>query len=148
MDGYNFSERFRLTVRQAHQEALALRHEYIGTEHLLLALLRDRESVAASVLQRFSVDPDETRQVVLGTLQQGKSAEIGPDLPYTSRGKKTLQLAMSQAREWDHNYVGPEHMLIGLLREKNGIGGQVLTHVGVTLDSALEQTLSILGEQH
>ncbi len=143
----NFSERTRRTLACAREEALELHYEYVGTEHILLALLRDGESVAAAVLRARSVDAEQTRQAVLGTLKKGRSTSGGADLPYTSRGKKTLELAMSQAREWRHDYVGPEHLLIGLLREKNGIGGQALLNAGITLDAARAHTLSILGEQ-
>jgi ATP-dependent Clp protease ATP-binding subunit ClpC len=143
-----FSERTRRTLARAREEAVGLNHEYVSTEHMLLALLRDIEGVAAEVLKTFSVDARKTRQVVLRIVKKGTSAlPNGTELPYTSRGKKTLDLAMAQAREWDHSYVGAEHLLIGLLREKQGIGAQILANAGVTVDAARAHTLSILGEQ-
>jgi ATP-dependent Clp protease ATP-binding subunit ClpC len=135
-------------VKHAHEEALALSHVYLGTEHMLLALLRETDGVAADVLKAFSADVTKTRQVVLGVLKKGTaSPPVGANLPYTSRGKKTMELAMWQAREWHHDSIGPEHVLIGLLREKGGIGAQVLMDAGVTLDVALAHTLSIVGKQ-
>src|SRR6266571_4715334 len=92
MNGYNFTDRVRKVLQMAREEAARLHHEYVGTEHILLGLIREGEAVAA-----------------------------GPDLPYTSRAKKVLELAMSEARELNHSYVGTEHLLLGLLREEKGI---------------------------
>ena len=145
MGSYNFNDEFRKALERAREEARQLNHEYVGGEHMLLALLRETDSVAAQVLKSFAVDVSQTREVLLGVLHKGTSASFGADLPYTSRGKRTLELAMIQSREWEHSHTGPEHLPIGLLREKNGIAGEVLVNAGVTLDAARAQTLSILG---
>jgi len=148
MGSYNFNDEFRTALAHARQEARLLNHEYVGGEHMLLALLRETDSVAAQVLKSFAIDVNQTREVLLGVLHKGTSASFAADLPYTSRGKRTLELAMIQSREWKHSHTGPEHLLIGLLREKNGIAGEVLAEAGVTLEGAQSQTLSLLNKQH
>ena len=137
MNGYNFTERVRKVLAMAREEAARLHHEYVGTEHILLGLIREGEGVAAAVLQNLSVDLDEMQQKIEETVKKGKAVQAtGPDLPYTSRAKKVLELAMSEARELNHSYVGTEHLLLGLLREEKGIAAQVLTDAGVNLDAA------------
>jgi ATP-dependent Clp protease ATP-binding subunit ClpC len=146
MNGYNFTERVRKVLAMAREEAERLRHEYVGTEHILLGLIREGEGVAAAVLQSLNVDLDEIQQKIEDTVKKGKAAAAtGPDLPYTSRAKKVLELAMAEARDLTHNYVGTEHLLLGLLREEKGIAAQVLTDAGINLDTARAETLRLLG---
>jgi ATP-dependent Clp protease ATP-binding subunit ClpC len=146
MNGYNFTERVRKVLAMAREEAARLHHEYVGTEHILLGLIREGEGVAAAVLQNLSVDLEEIQQKIEDTVKKGKAAAAtGPDLPYTSRAKKVLELAMSEARDLTHNYVGTEHLLLGLLREEKGIAAQVLTDAGINLDAARTETLRLLG---
>ena len=148
MNGYNFTERVRKVLAMAREEAARLHHEYVGTEHILLGLIREGEGVAAAVLQNLSVDLDEIQQKIEETVKKGKAAAAtGPDLPYTSRAKKVLELAMSEARELNHSYVGTEHLLLGLLREEKGIAAQVLTDAGINLDEARKETLRLLGTE-
>ena len=148
MNGYNFTERVRKVLAMAREEAARLHHEYVGTEHILLGLIREGEGVAAAVLQNLSVDLDEIQQKIEETVKKGKAAQTtGPDLPYTSRAKKVLELAMSEARELNHSYVGTEHLLLGLVREEKGIAAQVLTDAGVNLDAARTETLRLLGTE-
>jgi len=148
MNGYNFTERVRKVLAMAREEAARLHHEYVGTEHILLGLIREGEGVAAAVLQNLSVDLDEIQQKIEDTVKKGKASQTtGPDLPYTSRAKKVLELAMSEARELSHSYVGTEHLLLGLLREEKGIAAQVLTDAGVNLDAARAETLRLLGTE-
>jgi ATP-dependent Clp protease ATP-binding subunit ClpC len=148
MNGYNFTERVRKVLQLARDEAARLHHEYVGTEHILLGLIREGEGVAAAVLQNMNVDLDEVQQKIEETVKKGKAAQTtGPDLPYTSRAKKVLELAMSEARELNHSYVGTEHLLLGLLREEKGIGAQVLTDAGVNLEAARTETLRLLGTE-
>ena len=148
MNGYNFTERVRKVLAMAREEAARLHHEYVGTEHILLGLIREGEGVAAAVLQNLSVDLDEIQQKIEETVKKGKAAQAtGPDLPYTTRAKKVLELAMSEARELNHSYVGTEHLLLGLLREEKGIAAQVLTETGVNLDAARAETLRLLGTE-
>src|SRR5258707_2890368 len=148
MNGYNFTERVRKVLAMAREEAARLHHEYVGTEHILLGLIREGEGVAATVLQNLSVELDEIQQKIEETVKKGKAAQTtGPDLPYTSPAKKVLELAMSEARELRHSYVGTEHLLLGLLREEKGIAAQVLTDAGVNLEAARAETLRILGTE-
>ncbi|MGZ3330848.1 MAG: ATP-dependent Clp protease ATP-binding subunit [Gemmatimonadaceae bacterium] len=148
MNGYNFTERVRKVLAMAREEAARLHHEYVGTEHILLGLIREGEGVAAAVLQNLSVDLDEIQQKIEETVKKGKAAAAtGPDLPYTSRAKKVLELAMGEARDLSHGYVGTEHLLLGLLREEKGIAAQVLTDAGVNLDAAKAETLRLLGTE-
>jgi ATP-dependent Clp protease ATP-binding subunit ClpC len=146
MNGYNFTDRVRKVLQMAREEAARLHHEYVGTEHILLGLIREGEGVAAAVLTNLNVDLDEIQQRIEETVKKGKApAPEGPDLPYTSRAKKVLELAMSEARELNHSYVGTEHLLLGLLREEKGIAAQVLTDSGVSLEQARAETLRLLG---
>ncbi len=148
MNGYNFTERVRKVLAMAREEAARLHHEYVGTEHILLGLIREGEGVAATVLQNLSVELEDIQQKIEETVKKGKAGQTtGPDLPYTSRAKKVLELAMSEARELNHSYVGTEHLLLGLLREEKGIAAQVLTDAGVNLDAARAETLRILGTE-
>src|SRR6185369_16164621 len=147
MNGYNFTERVRKTLAYAREEASALHHEYVGTEHILLGILREGEGVAMTVLQNLGANGDSLRDNILVAVKRGNpAAKPREDLPYTSRAKKVLELAMSEARELSHAYVGTEHTLLGLLREEKGIAALVLTGSGVTLDGARTETLNILGE--
>jgi ATP-dependent Clp protease ATP-binding subunit ClpA len=144
MNGYNFTERVRQNLAMAREEAAALKNEYISTEHILLGLLRT-DGVGATVLQNLNVDIDVLRGDVIRRVKPGTKPTVGPDLPYTSRGKKCLELAMSEARELDHPYVGTEHLLLGLLREEKGIAAQALVAAGVTLETARAEMVRILG---
>jgi ATP-dependent Clp protease ATP-binding subunit ClpC len=137
--GYNFTQNVRRVLALAREHANALRHEYVGTEHLLLGLLED-DGVAGAVIQRIGADRDRISQLVLTTVQRGRTESNRPDLPYTSRAKKSLELSMSEARDMGHNYVGCEHLLLGLLVEGKGIAAQALNSVGVTLDGARTET--------
>src|SRR5205814_1760515 len=137
MNGYNFTDRVRKVLQMAREEAARLHHEYVATEHILPGLIREGEGVAAAVLTNLNVDLEEIQQKIEETVKKGKAAAAaGPDLPYTSRAKKVLELAMSEARELNHSYVGTEHLLLGLLREEKGIAAQVLTDAGVNLEQA------------
>jgi ATP-dependent Clp protease ATP-binding subunit ClpA len=146
--GYNFTERVRKVLGMAREEAARLHHEYVGTEHILLGLIREGDGVAATMLQNLSVDMDAMERVIDETVKRGNPAQTtGPDLPYTSRAKKVLELAMAEAREVNHSYVGTEHLLLGLLREQMGIAAQVLHDAGVTTEDARAEMLRILGSE-
>src|SRR5687768_5986877 len=115
MNGYNFTERVRKVLQFAREEALALRHEYVGTEHILLGLCRDGGGVAAAALQDLNVNSEDVRDSILKVIKPGVTGSHMPvDLPYTIRAKKTLELAIQEANELQHSYVGTEHILLGL----------------------------------
>jgi ATP-dependent Clp protease ATP-binding subunit ClpA len=146
MNGYNFTERVRQVLALSREEAARLHHEYVGTEHLLLGLIREGEGVGATVLQNLGADLDEIQYRVEEIVKKGPSGFIAaPDLPYTSRAKKVLELAMGQAADMKHRYVGTEHLLLGLIEEEKGIAAQLLEDLGVTLGSARDETQRILG---
>jgi len=146
MNGYNFTDRVRKVLQMAREEAARLRHAFVESEHILLGLLREGEGVAAAVLANLNVDLEEVKQRIEATLIKGKAARAaGPDLPYTGRAKKVLELAMSEARELRSSYVGTEHLLLSLLREERGIAATVLTDHGVTLERARAETLRLSG---
>src|SRR5262245_31591159 len=148
MNGYNFTERVRKVLAMTREEAHSLKHEYVGTEHIVLGLVREGDGMACTVLQNLNIELDALRSKILDVVKAGRAGPTtGPDLPYTSRAKKVLELAMSEARELNHSYVGTEHLLLGLLREEKGIAAQVLTDAGLTLEKAREEVLRILGRE-
>src|SRR5216110_865987 len=118
MNGYNFSDRVRRVLQLAREEAARLHHEYVGTEHILLGLIREGEGVGTAVLTNLDVDLVVIQAKIEETVKQGKgTSPLGTDLPYTSRAKKVLELSMAEARELNHSYIGTEHLLLGLVRE-------------------------------
>ncbi|MCJ7627957.1 MAG: ATP-dependent Clp protease ATP-binding subunit [Longimicrobiales bacterium] len=142
---YNFTDRVRKVLAMAREEAIRLQHDYGGTEHILLGLIREGEGVAAAVLMKLTVDLDAIHEEVEQSVRKGKATIALGELPYTSRAKKVLEYAMAEAREMSHSYVGTEHLLLGLLREEKGIAAQVLNSLGVSLEEARAETLKILG---
>ena len=142
---YNFTERVRKVLSMARQEAIRLQHDYVGTEHILLGLIREGEGVAAHVLGNLSVDLDRIHERVDESVRKGKATIALGELPYTSPAKKVLEFAMAEARELNHSYVGTEHLLLGLLRESKGIAAQVLNSLAVTIEEARSETLKVLG---
>src|SRR5688572_12900747 len=129
----------------AREEAIRLQHDYVGTEHILLGLIREGEGVAAAVLMNLNVDLEQIHERIEESVRKGKATIALGELPYTSRAKKVLEYAMAEARELNHSYVGTEHLLLGLLREEKGIAAQVLNSLGVTLEEARAETLKLLG---
>ena len=143
--GYNFTEHVRKVLANARSEAARLHHEYVGTEHILLAIARTNDGVASAVLDALSVNRDEIIAQLEDTVKPGRGTEdVGPDLPYTSRAKKTLELAMAEARVLSHGYVGTEHLLLGLIAEEGAIAAQVLLEHGATLERARAETIALL----
>jgi Clp amino terminal domain, pathogenicity island component len=126
-----FTERARKSVVLAEEEAGLLRHNYIGTEHLLLGLLREDEGVAARALAALGVTIEEARERVESIVSYGTEAP-GLQAPFTPRSKKVLELALREALHLEHNYIGTEHILLGLVRENEGVGARVLSDLGVS----------------
>ena len=146
MQAYNFTERVRKVFAMAREEAHRLHHEYVGTEHILLGLIREGEGVAAAVIQNLDADPEEIRGTIERVVKKGRpGVATGPDLPYTTRAKAVLELAMAEAQELGHSYIGTEHLLLGLLREERGIAAQVLTEAGLRIDAVRAETMRLLG---
>ncbi|MGH7545201.1 MAG: ATP-dependent Clp protease ATP-binding subunit, partial [Gemmatimonadota bacterium] len=143
---HNFTDRVRKVLAMAREEAIRLQHDYVGTEHILLGLIREGEGVAAAVLQALNVDLQQVQERIESQVRRGKvSPAQSGELPYTSRAKKVLEFAVAEAKELNHSYVGTEHLLLGLLREEKGVAAQVLDALGVSLEQAREETLRLLG---
>ena len=142
---FNFTDRVRKVMELAKEEASRLQHDYVGTEHILLGLVREGEGVAAAVLSRLNVDLDQVLSRIEESVRKGKASLPSGELLHTSRAKKVLEYSMSEARALSHTYVGTEHILLGLLREEKGMAAHALLSLGVTLDAARTETRRILG---
>ena len=140
-----FTERARKVIILAKEEARRFNHDYIGTEHILLGLIREGEGVAAAVLQKLEVSLENIRLEIEKLVQPGPTTQIIGDIPFTPRAKKALELAAEEARSLGHNYIGTEHLLLGLIREGEGIASQVLLNLGMDLNSVRNEVMSLLG---
>ncbi|MBM4142364.1 MAG: ATP-dependent Clp protease ATP-binding subunit [Lentisphaerae bacterium] len=145
MDGFsNFTPRAQRVIELARKEADNFNHPYVGTEHLLLGLVALGEGVAVSVLERMGVSLDAVRLEVEQAVGQGPETKTVGNVPFTPRSKKVLQLAMAEAQALNHSYVGTEHLLLGLLREGEGVAAQVLRNMDIDLDRVREEVLKEL----
>jgi len=140
-----FTERARKVILLAKEEAKRFNHDYIGTEHILLGLVREGEGVAAAVLASFALTPDKIRIEVEKLVQPGPTTVISGDLPFTPKAKKVMELATEEARSLGHNYIGTEHLLLGLIREGEGVASQVLMNLGLELERVREEVMNLLG---
>ncbi len=140
-----FTERARKVIVFAKEEARRFNHDYIGTEHLLLGLIREGEGVAASVLQKLGVDLESIRIEVEKLVQPGPQTQVVGDIPFTPRSKKALELAAEEARALGHNYIGTEHLLLGLVKEGEGMAYRVLLNLGLDLGKLRNEVMEILG---
>ncbi|MEN9555922.1 MAG: hypothetical protein RLZZ232_2208 [Planctomycetota bacterium] len=140
-----FTDRARKVMQLANQEAQRFNHEYIGTEHILLGLVKEGSGVAANVLKNLDVDLRKIRMEVEKIVQTGPDMVTMGKLPQTPRAKKVIEYAMDEARNLNHNYVGTEHLLLGLLREQEGVAAQVLMNLGMKLDDVRDEVLNLLG---
>ncbi|MFH1269696.1 MAG: ATP-dependent Clp protease ATP-binding subunit [Candidatus Omnitrophota bacterium] len=140
-----FTERARKVIILAKEEARRFNHDYIGTEHILLGLVREGEGVAASVLQKMGVSLEKIRLEIEKLVQPGPTTQIIGDIPFTPRAKKALELAAEEARSLGHNYIGTEHLLLGLIREGEGMASQVLLNLGMDLNTVRAEVMELLG---
>jgi ATP-dependent Clp protease ATP-binding subunit ClpC len=140
-----FTDRARKVMQLANQEAQRFNHEYIGTEHVLLGLIKEGSGVAANVLKNLDVDLRKIRLEVEKLVQSGPEMVTMGKLPQTPRAKKVIEYSMEEARNLNHNYVGTEHILLGLLREQEGVAAQVLMNLGLKLEDVREEVLNLLG---
>jgi ATP-dependent Clp protease ATP-binding subunit ClpA len=140
-----FTDRARRVVVLAQEEARELNHNYIGTEHLLLGIVRDGEGVGAMALQALDVSLGDVRRQVIEIVGVGSQTPSG-HVPFTPRGKKVLELALREALQMGHDYIGTEHIVLGLVREEEGVAAQVLVRQGLTLEAVREQVLRQLSE--
>src|SRR6266496_1072630 len=140
-----FTDRARKVMQLANQEAQRFNHEYIGTEHILLGLVKEGSGVAANVLKNLDVDLRKIRLEVEKLVQSGPDMVTMGRLPHTPRAKKVIEYSIEEARNLNHNYVGTEHLLLGLLREQEGVAAQVLMNLGLKLEDVREEVLNLLG---
>jgi len=140
-----FTDRARKVMALANQEAQRFNHEYIGTEHILLGLVKEGSGVGANVLKNLDVDLRKVRLEVEKLVKRGPDMVTMGKLPQTPRAKKVIEYAIEEARSLNHNYVGTEHLLLGLLREQDGVAAQVLMNLGLKLEDVREEVLNLLG---
>jgi len=140
-----FTDRARKVMALANQEAQRFNHEYIGTEHILLGLVKEGSGVGANVLKNLDVDLRKVRLEVEKLVKPGPEMVTMGKLPQTPRAKKVIEYAIEEARNLNHNYVGTEHLLLGLLREHDGVAAQVLMNLGLKLEEVREEVLNLLG---
>ncbi|MGH2580434.1 MAG: ATP-dependent Clp protease ATP-binding subunit [Actinomycetota bacterium] len=138
-----FTDRARRVVVLAQEEARMLNHNYIGTEHILLGLIHEGEGVAAKALESLGISLEAVRQQVEEIIGQGQSAPTG-HIPFTPRAKKVLELSLREALQLGHNYIGTEHILLGLIREGEGVAAQVLQKLGADLNRVRQQVIQLL----
>ncbi|HBR14896.1 MAG TPA: hypothetical protein DD723_05045 [Candidatus Omnitrophica bacterium] len=140
-----FTERARKVIVYAKEEARRFNHDYIGTEHLLLGLVREGEGVAAAVLQKLGLDLEMIRIEVEKLVQPGPQTQVLGDIPFTPRSKKALELSAEEARALGHNYIGTEHLLLGLVKEGEGMAYRVLLNLGLDLGKLRNEVMELLG---
>ena len=141
-----FTERAQRVILIAQEEAKRLNHDYVGTEHILLGLIALGEGVAAQVLSNLGVDLRRVRSEIEKIVGTGDNVMLLGEIPFTPRAKKVLELAVEEAQNMAHNYVGTEHLLLGLIREEEGVAARVLENLGCRLDVVREEVISLLGE--
>ena len=138
-----FTERARQVLVLALDEARALKHNYIGTEHLLLGLLREEEGLAAKALESLDITVEDVRAQVARIVGQGDEITTG-QIPYTPRAKKVLELSLSESKSLGHNYIGTEHLLLGLVRENDGIAARILLEFGADAETIRTEVIRLL----
>ena len=138
-----FTDRARRVVVLAQEEARLLNHNYIGTEHILLGLLNEGEGIAAKALESLGINLSAVREQVVEIIGQGQQAPTG-HIPFTPRAKKVLELSLREALQLGHNYIGTEHILLGLIREGEGVAAQVLQKLGAELQKVRQTVIQLL----
>jgi len=138
-----FTDRARRVVVLAQEEARHLNHNYIGTEHILLGLLNEGEGIAAQALESLDIDLASVRDEVVKIIGQGQQSPSG-HIPFTPRAKKVLELSLREALQLGHNYIGTEHILLGLIREGEGVAAQVLQQLGAELQKVRQTVIQLL----
>ena len=140
-----FTDRARRVVVLAQEEARMLNHNYIGTEHILLGLIHEGEGVAAKALESLGISLEAVRQQVEEIIGQGQAAPTG-HIPFTPRAKKVLELSLREALQLGHNYIGTEHILLGLIHEGEGVAAKALESLGISLEAVRQQVEEIIGQ--
>ncbi|MBI4655207.1 MAG: ATP-dependent Clp protease ATP-binding subunit [Elusimicrobia bacterium] len=144
--GTRFTERAQRVILIAQEEAKRLNHDYVGTEHILLGLIALGEGVAAQVLANLGIDLRKVRAEIEKIVGTGDNMMLLGEIPFTPRAKKVLEYAVEEAQKMGHSYIGTEHILMGLIREEEGVAARVLENLGLKLETVREEVLSLLGE--
>lgn len=142
-----FTDRARKVMQLANQEAIRFNHEYIGTEHILLGLIKEGSGVAANVLKNLDIDLHKARLEVEKIVQPGPDMVTIGKLPQSPHAKKVIEYAIEEARTLKHNYVGTEHVLLGLLRVQGGVAFDVLKACGLNVEAVRQEVLDLLGHK-
>ena len=143
-----FNDRAKRVLALAQDEAIRFNHNYIGTEHLLLGLVREGEGAAARVLDSMGVELSKVRVSVESIIGRGDSTKTPSEITLSPRTKKVIELAIDEARKLGHSHVGTEHLLLGLVREGGHVGAKVLESLGVTLEKVRDQVIAVVGQPH
>jgi len=141
-----FTDRARRVVVRAQEEARALNHDFIGTEHILLGLVGEGQGLAAKALESLGISLETVRQRVEDAVPPGQNPPRPGHIPFTPRAKKVLELSLSESKALGHRYIGTEHILLGLLREGEGVAAQVLAALGADLGGVRERVIQLLAE--
>src|SRR5262249_31231267 len=143
-----FTERARRVIILAREEAGRFRHDFVGTEHVLLGLIRDGEGIATAVLQRLGLRLETVKAEVERALAGFPKTLTFGEVPFTPQAKRVLELSIEEARQLGHNYIGTEHLLLGLMKEGQSIAAKILESLGARLDEVRQETLALLGDQY
>src|SRR5579872_1191822 len=141
-----FTDRARRVVVLAQEEARMLNHNYVGPEHVLLGLIHEGQGVAAKALERLGLNLDSVREQTEDLVGQGEGAPTG-HIPFTPRAKRVLELSLREALQIGHNYIGTEHILLGILREGENVGAQVLVRMGTDLNQVRLEVIKLVGSR-
>ena len=141
-----FTERARRVIILAREEAGRFRHDFVGTEHILLGLIRDGEGIATAVLQRLGLKLETVKNEVERALAGLPKTLTFGEVPFTPQAKRVLELSIEEARQLGHNYIGTEHLLLGLMKEGQSIAAKILESLGARLDEVRQETLALLGD--
>ena len=143
-----FTERARRVIILAREEAGRFRHDFVGTEHILLGLIRDGEGIATAVLQRLGLRLETVKSEVERALAGFPKTLTFGEVPFTPQAKRVLELSIEEARQLGHNYIGTEHLLLGVMKEGQSIAAKILESLGARLDEVRQETLALLGDQY
>ncbi len=145
--GTRFTERAQRVILIAQEEAKRLNHDYVGTEHILLGLVALGEGVSAQVLTNLNVDIRKVRSEIEKIVGTGDNMMLLGEIPFTPRAKKVLEYAVEEAQHMGHTYIGTEHILMGLIREEEGVAARVLDNLGLKLETVREEVMNLLSEK-
>ncbi|GAG83551.1 unnamed protein product, partial [marine sediment metagenome] len=138
-----YTEKAKKAIMIAQEEAVNLNHDYIGTEHILIGLLKEEEGVASQVLKQFGVNVDKVVEEVERLVGKGEYQQVG-EVTFTPRAKKVLELASQEASQLKNNHIGTEHILLGLIKEGSGVAVRILTDLGISLDNVYSEIMKVL----